>query len=43
MSHYDVYQGIHFTMTLSMAISHYDVNPWFVTVFDWYMSTQPEM
>ena len=32
MSHYDVYQGICFTVTLSRVISHYGVKPWFVTV-----------
>ena len=43
MSHYDVYQGLRFTPTLSRVISHYDIKPWFVTVFGWYMSTQPKM
>ena len=43
MSHYDFYQGLRFTATLSRVISHYDIKPWFVTVFGWYMSTQAKM
>ena len=43
MSHYVVYQGLRFSATLSRLISHYDIKPWFVTVFGWYMSTQPKM
>ena len=43
MSHYDVYQGLPFTTTLSRVISHYDIKPWFATVFGRYMSTPPKM
>ena len=43
MSHCDVYQCWRFSVMLSRVISHYDVKPWFVTVFGWYMSTQPRM
>ena len=43
MSHCDVYQRLRFIVTLSRVISHYAIKPWFVTVFDWYMSTQPKM
>jgi len=43
MSHYVVYQGLRFSATLSRLISHYDIKSWFVTVFGWYMSTQPKM
>ena len=43
MSHCDIHQGLHFTTTLSRVISDYDVNPWFVTVFGWYMSTKTNM
>ena len=39
MSHCHVYQCLHFTVTLSRVISHYDVKPWFVIVFGWYMLT----
>ena len=43
MSHYDVYQGLRFTVTLSRVISDYDIKPWLVTVYGWYMSTKPRM
>ena len=43
MSHYDVYQGLRFTATLSRVISDYDIKPWLVIVFGWYMSTQTKM
>ena len=43
MLHCHVYQDLHFTVMLSRVISHYDIKPWFVIVFGWYMSTQPKM
>ena len=43
MSDCDAYQGLRFTATLSRVLSHYDIKPWFVTVFGWYISTQPKM
>ena len=43
MSHCDVYQGLRFSATLSSVITHYDIKPWFVIVFDWYMLKQPNM
>ena len=43
MSHYDVYQVLRFTATLSRVISDYDIKPWLVTVYGWYMSTKPRM
>ena len=43
MSHYDVYQGLRFTAMLSRVISDYDIKPWLVTVYGWYMSTKTKM